>query len=76
MTCLKCGSIDFKKSGKTKLGYQRYQCNKCKKYWSNSPHKGRPTKGLTAMTDAERARNYRARKKDLNNSCTSQKNKL
>ena len=63
MNCPRCESNNYKKSGKTKLGYQRYQCKDCKKCWNSGNLKGRQPKGLIAMTDAERARNYRARKK-------------
>ena len=71
MNCPHCQSNNFKKSGKTTLGYQRYICKTCGKTWSNSPHAGRPTKYKAPMSDAERARRYRLRKKNHPSPSTS-----
>ncbi|GBU23691.1 hypothetical protein R83H12_00307 [Fibrobacteria bacterium R8-3-H12] len=34
MECIRCGSTDFKKNGMHK-GVQRYQCNACKRFFSD-----------------------------------------
>ena len=71
MSCLKCNSSDIKNNGKTKVGTQRYCCNNCKKTWSDNPKRGQPTIGTVAMTDAERAKRYREKKKNKSNSYSS-----
>ena len=54
----------IKKNGKTKLQQQKYQCKDCGKYWTDTLQtRGRPTIGNKPMSDAERARKYRQRKK-------------
>jgi transposase-like protein len=64
LICPHCKSNNTKKKGRTKLGYQQYYCKDCKQHWSDNPNgQGRPTIGLTVMTDAQRAQKYRASKK-------------
>ncbi|MFM2313102.1 MAG: InsA N-terminal domain [Cyanobacteriota bacterium] len=67
--CPHCQSEQIKKNGLTKLGYQQYQCKVCKKHWSDNPRgKGRPSVNQKAMTDAERAKNYRLKRRLLGRS--------
>lgn len=62
--CVQCQSLNTRKNGKTKLGYQRYRCNKCGKGWSDNPKgKGRPTVNTVAMSNAERQQRYRKAQK-------------
>lgn len=63
MDCPRCNSTNIKNFGKTKAGTQRYRCNECLKTWSDNPKRGQPTIGLVAMTNAEKQKAYRARKR-------------
>ena len=60
--CPKCESQKFRLNGTTKKGTVRYRCQDCGKSWSDRPI-GRPLKGAIAMTNAERQRRYRQKKK-------------
>jgi transposase-like protein len=62
--CPHCQGAQIKKNGLSKLGYQRYRCKICNKHWSDNPKGiGRPPINPEPMTDAQRAKNYRLRKK-------------
>ena len=62
-TCPHCHHSPCQRRGKTKAGTQRWWCPQCRRGYSESGMKGRPTIGDRPMTDAERMRRSRAKKK-------------
>lgn len=62
MQCPKCSSTNYRTNGKTRKGTTRYYCKDCRKSWCKTPV-GRPSLGLVAMTNAEKQKAYRERKK-------------
>ena len=63
MKCPRCNSNNYRIGGSTPKGTIRYRCKDCDKTWSDRPI-GRPTVGDVAMTDAERQRRSRAKRKN------------
>jgi transposase-like protein len=65
MNCPKCNSDRVKKNGQNKSGTQKWYCNECDHPYSegDNPQHRPPINGVSAMTDAERAKNYYWRKK-------------
>ncbi|MDJ0577380.1 MAG: hypothetical protein QNJ65_19745 [Xenococcaceae cyanobacterium MO_234.B1] len=62
LKCPRCSSEKIRTNGTTKTGTTRYRCKDCHKSWSQRPI-GRPPKGLVAMTNAERQKLHRQRKR-------------
>jgi transposase-like protein len=62
--CPHCQLTNIKKNGKSKTGNQKYKCKDCGKYWEDTLNfKGRPLINDCPLTPAQRAKNYRQRKK-------------
>lgn len=63
MNCSNCQSNKIVKNGTTKLEHQRYRCATCGKSWSDNPVLGRPSVNKIAMTNAERQKRFRNKRK-------------
>ncbi len=63
MQCPECRSDNTRRNGRTKAGRQTYRCKDCGRRFTGNPEGRPPVLGDRPLTEAEKKRRYRQKKR-------------